>query len=365
MIEGFLFSGSFDRTITYRLQIKNNYLSLLLISMLTWSIEKIDLPLKYAWKISRNTSTHKTNLLVTVTDSRVTGQGEAAPNIRYGETPENLLVEFAVLKSLLPSDTLPLEQFSEVLDTLTCSKALRFALESAFVHYWCSKSGSTIAELLNIPTALATTTAYTIPIMDPGDMKKFYFDYRLNRFSFIKLKIGSDDPFDAVRHLSEFCTQSIMIDANEAFLNPEDCIRWFERIKSLPIEFVEQPLPSSMKEESVYLKRYSPFTLMADESITFDPDFDFLEKSFDGINMKLMKAGGYLNGIRILREARQRKLKTMIGCMVETTLGISSGLHLSSFADYIDLDSFLLLKDEPFGLLKEADGVLSFKENTF
>ena len=78
--------------------------------------------------------------------------------------------------------------------------------------------------------------------------------------------------------------------------------------------------------------------------------------------MKLMKAGGYLNGIRILREARTHKLKTMIGCMVETTLGISSALNLSSLADYIDLDSFLLLTQEPFSLVHEKDGIVSFTQ---
>src|SRR5438552_5603192 len=106
-----------------------------------------------------------------------------------------------------------------------------------------------------------------------------------------------------------------------------------------------------MVDESLYLKKYSPFTLFADESITTEADFSLLRKMFDGINMKLMKAGGYLNGIRLLKEAKKAGMKTMIGCMVETTLGISSGMNLCSLADYTDLDSFLLLKNEPFDLI--------------
>jgi L-alanine-DL-glutamate epimerase-like enolase superfamily enzyme len=113
-----------------------------------------------------------------------------------------------------------------------------------------------------------------------------------------------------------------------------------------------------MINESIYLKKHFPFTLFADESVTDKADFSQLKLMFDGINVKLMKAGGYFNALQLLKGAKANKLKTMIGCMVETTLGISSGMHLCSLADYADLDSFLVVKNEPFGLLKEEDGVL-------
>jgi L-alanine-DL-glutamate epimerase-like enolase superfamily enzyme len=118
-------------------------------------------------------------------------------------------------------------------------------------------------------------------------------------------------------------------------------------------------MPSSLTEESVYLKKYAPFPLFADESITAEADFSVLKKMFDGVNVKLMKAGGYLNGIRLLREAKKQNMQTMIGCMVETTLGISSAMNLCSLADYVDLDSFLLVKNEPFKLVEEHGGKLS------
>ena len=85
-----------------------------------------------------------------------------------------------------------------------------------------------------------------------------------------------------------------------------------------------------------------------------------LRLMFDGINVKLMKAGGYLNALRLLKEAKAAGMKTMIGCMVETTLAISSGLNLCSLADYADLDSFLVVKNEPYKLAKEENGILSY-----
>ena len=103
---------------------------------------------------------------------------------------------------------------------------------------------------------------------------------------------------------------------------------FLEKDQKLPVEFVEQPIPAGMNEESTYLKKYSPFPLFADESITHSADFGILKTQFDGVNVKLMKAGSYMNGIRLLTEARKRGMKTMIGCMVETTLGIRSGMNL-------------------------------------
>jgi L-alanine-DL-glutamate epimerase-like enolase superfamily enzyme len=115
---------------------------------------------------------------------------------------------------------------------------------------------------------------------------------------------------------------------------------------------------SSKAEEYLHLKKHTPFALMADESVTHEADFDLIQNQFHGVNMKLMKAGGYLSGIKILNETRKRGMKTMIGCMVETSLGISSAIRLCTGIDFIDLDGSLILKEDPFGLIREQDGIL-------
>ena len=215
-------------------------------------------------------------------------------------------------------------------------------------------------ELTGIHQPGKIITSYTIPIMETGKLKSFYTENGLDRFPFIKLKINSENAFDSLKYLLTFCTKPVMIDANESFRDVDECILWLEKIRKLPLILVEQPMPASMTEESEYMKKYSPFPLFGDESMTDHADFSQLKKSFDGVNMKLMKAGGYLNGIRLLQEARKAGMKTMIGCMVETTLGISSAMQLCSLVDYADLDSFILVRDEPFGLVKEVNGELMF-----
>jgi len=332
------------------------------MSALQWSVEAITLPLRYTWKISRNATTEKTNLIVKVTDGTFTGIGEAAPNIRYGETPELLLGQFSKFAAAAPDFAAGHKGIIDHCESAGAAYALRFAIESAWLHFLCEGRRSDLLQRLKTEFRNNVPISYTIPIMDPSELRAFYDGLRLSRFPLIKLKIDRERAEDLTRELVSFCRQPVLLDANEAFTDVEDCIRFLERLKKLPLEIVEQPLPSSMTEEAKYLKQYCPFPLFADEAITHDPDFDLLQQCFDGVNMKLMKAGGYWAGAEILREAKRRGMRTMIGCMVETTLGISSALHLSSLADYVDLDSFLLLKEEPFGLLRETDGLLSYTD---
>jgi len=330
--------------------------------MIAWSIDKKVLDLKYTWKISRNASDSKTNLLVTVGDGHLSGRGEAAPNIRYGETPELAEKEFKNFLALKPESIASPGELTEFLQKVSLSHALRFGIESAYIHYWCKIKNVSVQEYLGIERVESAPISFSIPIMETGKMKSFYDENDLQRFRYIKIKVNAEEMYDAVTYLSTFCGQSLIVDANEAFTDVDQCIRTLEKIKKKKIEFIEQPMPAAMVDESVYLKKYSPFVLFGDESITDQADFTVLPKIFDGINVKLMKAGGYLNAVRILKEAKKAGMKTMIGCMVETTLAISSGLNLCALADYADLDSFLVVKNEPFGLVKEDSGILSFNK---
>ncbi len=327
--------------------------------MLNWSIEKKVLELKYTWKISRNASNSKTNLIVSVGDGMFNGNGEAAPNVRYNETPEQAEKEFHAFLAAHPGEIQSFDELTEFLERIPTSHALRFAIESAYIHFLCAQKKITVPQYLGIKKTVSVPISFSIPIMEVGKMKEFYKENNLERFRYIKIKVNAEEMTDAVKYLSSFCGQSLIVDANEAFLDVEQCIHTIEKIRKAKIEFMEQPMPSTMVEESMYLKKHSPFTLFADESVTDEADFSLLKRMFDGINVKLMKAGGYMNAMRQLNEAKANNMKTMIGCMVETTLAISSGLNLCSLADYADLDSFLVVKNEPYGLVKEEKGILA------
>ncbi len=313
------------------------------------------LDLKYTWAISRNATDFKVNGFVIISDGTYTGVGEAAPNVRYGESVEKFQ---KVFDSLELSGFHALLELAEYLKKQNIPNALRFGIESAWLHYICAKENKSVSSFFGLPEPSMHVTSYTVPIMPINDLANYFSTYALGRFRLIKLKVNQDNMLDFVKEARKYTSARFIVDANEAYSNPDILLGDLKKLASQNIEFIEQPFPATYFEEYKYLKNKSPFSVFADESITDEADFDYLAESFHGINVKLMKAGGYLNAIRLLKEARKRGLKTMIGCMVETGLGISSGLHLASLAHYLDLDSFLFLKKDPYPLVVEKDGLL-------
>jgi L-alanine-DL-glutamate epimerase-like enolase superfamily enzyme len=246
----------------------------------------------------------------------------------------------------------------QLFQKITTCNSLRFGIESAFINFW---SKNEVEKYLGIAKATEIFTAFTMPIMPIEEMCDFYKKYDLKRFKYVKLKINADNGVDALKEISKVSKQEIMIDGNEAFQNPDEVLKYIEFIKKYPVAFLEQPMPSSKVEEYKQLKPKSSVLLIGDESITDNPDMDSIAQQFHGVNMKLQKAGGYINGLRIINEARKRNLKTMVGCMVETSVGIGSAMHICSNIDFIDLDGFLILKEEPFQQIEEKNGALFFK----
>ncbi|WP_207432597.1 dipeptide epimerase [Sabulibacter ruber] len=326
--------------------------------MLLWNLEARDLTLRYTWKISRNASDVKTNLFVTVGDGQAQGRGEAAPNVRYGETPALLQEQFQALQASGLDQISSVEELSSLLSQHPVLPALRFAIESAFIHFLCRKNKQTVPEFLGVEPVASAPTAYSYPIMDPGKIAAFTQEHGLHRFEYLKVKVNQESGLDMMTQVAKAAPQRLIVDANEAWQDPDSLMRFFEGLKKLPIIMIEQPMPSGLQEEYLYLKKRSPYDLFADESVTDHADWDLLQQQFHGVNMKLMKAGGYLNGLAILQKTRSLGLKTMIGCMMETSMGIWSAIQLSHGVDLLDLDGMLVVKDEPFKLVKEEAGRL-------
>lgn len=331
--------------------------------MLTWTLTPLHLPLRYIWKIARNASTFKTNLLVQVAGGGYQGRGEAAPNIRYGETLEVLTTQFDQLLASGLDRCETLADLTQLLILRPPASALRFALESAFVHREAQRTGHTVAQWLGVVAPDGPVpTAASIPIMDPGAVAGFAREHQLGRFPLLKIKVSQEFALELLREVTRlFPGRPLLIDGNEAWPDADSLRRSWEEICRLPglrVRLLEQPLPATCPADYRSFKGQLGCPVFADESVTNEADFAAIAEQFDGVNMKLMKAGGYLNGVHILRQTRAHGLQAMLGCMVETSLGIWSALQISALADVCDLDGFLILRDEPFGLVQEHAGQL-------
>jgi L-alanine-DL-glutamate epimerase-like enolase superfamily enzyme len=183
-------------------------------------------------------------------------------------------------------------------------------------------------------------------------------EHNLLRFKYLKVKINKDSGLDLLKEIASITNKPLRIDANEAWQDVDDLLVFMEKCHPFPIEFFEQPMPAALEQEYHYLKNTSPYELIADESVTDYAEMKKIASQFHGVNMKLMKAGGYLKGIEILKNAKNEGLKTMIGCMVETSLGIFSAINLCNDLNYIDLDGHFLIENEPFNIVSEREGRL-------
>lgn len=326
--------------------------------MLNWRIEALHLKLRYTWKIARSASDEKTNFLVQVSDGTYSGFGEAAPNIRYGETPELLLQQYQVLLMAGLASVSSMEELLGVLAEHTPVNALRFAIEAAYVHYYCQQNKIAVHQLLGQKAPQVQATSFSLPIMDPGEIAGFIKEHNLARFSCLKVKVNQEYGVDLVREVLACVKNPIVLDGNESWQHEDELLQFLLQLDKNRVLFVEQPMPASAAAAYAHIKPLSPLPIIADESVTDDADFELLREQFHGVNIKLMKAGGYLNAVRLLKEIRKNGLLAMIGCMVETSLGIWSAMQLSAAFDFADLDGSLIIENEPFELIREEQGLL-------
>jgi L-alanine-DL-glutamate epimerase-like enolase superfamily enzyme len=129
------------------------------------------------------------------------------------------------------------------------------------------------------------------------------------------------------------------------------------------IQFIEQPMPvSTPLEDWVWLKQRSPLPVFADESYHLAGDASSVSECFHGVNVKLVKTGGIGKAVEALRAARKAGLKTMLGCMIETSILITAGAHLAELCDYLDLDGNLLITNDGYTGVTTRNGILSFAQ---
>lgn len=326
--------------------------------MLIWTIEKINLNLKFTWKLSRNESNTKTNFYIKVKQQNIEGIGEVAPNIRYNETTELILSEFAmILNNDLPIIK-NIDQLIELLNTFKLCQSLKAGIQNAYLDFFFKKNNINPFQYFLQKPISKTPTAFTIPIMEIGKINDFFLENNLHRFKTIKVKVNQHTALETIAEINNITNAKLIIDPNEDWTDVESLLQCIEKIKNYNIAFIEQPMPANNTDQYKYLKFQTVIDIFADESIIQNPDFVEIKRQFHGVNIKLMKTGGLIQAKKILNQAKLFGLKTMIGCMVETTIGISHAFPLASSTDYIDLDSFLYLQNDSSNQLFEKDGII-------
>jgi L-alanine-DL-glutamate epimerase-like enolase superfamily enzyme len=280
------------------------------------------------------------------------GYGEAAPSDRYGESAESAAAYLAEAGEALGDDPFALEEIMARLPKR--EYAARAALDAALHDLNAKLAGLPVWRLLGLPRT-GPPTSWTVGLGAPDEMARKA--ERASRFESLKLKLGGRDGLDVdrVAAVRESWEGPLRVDVNE-YWTLEEALDALPRLAELGVDYCEQPLRAG-DPAGARLKAEAPIPVYVDEDCHTLEDVAACAERAHGVNIKLAKSGGIREAIRMVHAARALGLGVMLGCMVESGLGIAAGASIASLFDHVDLDGNILLRADPWPGVVLVDGV--------
>jgi L-alanine-DL-glutamate epimerase-like enolase superfamily enzyme len=317
------------------------------------------LMLRHTWTTTMSSSDYRDTVQFQYKRDGITGHGEGAPIIRYQEFPEQAMKAIEAIANQIASGS-PWEyqkflgQVRRVLGER--QHAAMAAVDIAVFDWLGQKLGVPLYKFLGLDPVDTPITDFSIGIDTPEITRQKTREAA--DFPVLKVKVGlkTDEPtIEAVRSVTR---KPIRVDANEGWTDKEEAIRKINWLETRGIEYVEQPMPAHMIEETRYVRSKVHLPIFADEACTDASMIPRLTDAYDGINVKLDKAGGILESLRWINIARAVNLKVMLGCMVSSSCSVTAAAHLSPLVDYADLDGNLLVANDPWSGVRVEKGKL-------
>ena len=324
-------------------------------------LHAFDLPLKHTFTISRGSIDVQQTLVVELADQRHSGYGEATTNDYYGFTLANMR---AALERLRPQiEGMHLETPEDFWDLLQPELAdnpfAHCALDQAAYDLWGKQQGQPVYRLWGLEPESMPLTNYTIGIDTIEIMVQKMNE--LPDWPVYKIKLGTPHDLEIVRELRQHTDAAFRVDANCGW-SAAETIDNSLALKELNVEFIEQPLPADQWAEMEKVFAASALPVVADESCIVPEDVERCSGHFHAINIKLVKCGGLTPARRMIARARELNMQVMVGCMTESTVGISAIAQLLPLLDYVDMDGALLLSQDIASGVTIDQGVCHFSE---
>ena len=302
-----------------------------------------DLKLVHPFKIARRAVDEFRQVISVEIDG---GLGETAPARFYGETVETVQVAFDILDTGLDGNLDAIEGvMSELESVLGRNYAAKSAIDMALHDRLGKKLGAPLYQLWGLDPKATPLTTFTIGLDEPEIMQQKVRE--AEAYPLLKVKLGTHRDLELIRALREVTDKPIYVDANTAW-TPKEAVRKIRELVPYGVELIEQPTKPDDLEGLKFVREHSDLPIFADESVKRAADIPSLVGCVDGINIKLVKCGGLLEAIRIIHIARAHGLQVMIGCMIESSLGVTAAAHLTPLVDYADLDGHLLVANDPY-----------------
>jgi len=305
-------------------------------------LEPLELRLRRRFAIARGFEDVSETLVVHLTSDGIEALGEVTPSPRYGEN-------VALIQSQLGGIDLADANLLDVQATLTRvpagQRGAMCALDLALHDRAGKLLGVPAYELFGLDPARAKLTSFTIGLAHLEETLQKVREAA--HLPILKVKLGAGKEVETLEVIRAHYRGTIRVDANEGW-SADAAVKLLRELRRFDLEFCEQPVPAGHPEELRYVRERSPIPIFTDEDSVTADDVPRLAGCVDGINVKLVKCGGMREAVRMIRAAREHKLKVMIGCMVESSILSTAAAHLTPLADYADVDGPLLIVNDPF-----------------
>ncbi len=319
-----------------------------------FTYEVIELVPRHVFRTARTVSATSDSVIVRLSDGPLTGFGDAAPARYYGETAATVV---AYLERMRPAVEQAAHE-SELMAHLTSrgghdEPAARASLEIAAHDMMGKRFGVPLCRHFELDPSDAPITSISIGLDTPEVMLEKALEVR--GYPMLKVKLDAATDLSVVERIKRETGAAVTVDANCSW-EPEDAVRKVAELARIGVEFLEQPVRADDIEGLRRVTERSPIPIFADESCPTSAQVPLVADAVDGVVIKLMKGGGLLDAVKMAHDARARGLRTMLGCMLESSIGITAAAHISPLVDYADLDSAFLLANDPYVGMKIDQG---------
>ena len=314
---------------------------------LRMDVELLQLRTRHPFIIARGGQSDYRTVWVRITDADGhEGWGEAAPSKFYGETADSALAALKIYGNALPDDPFNLEGAERRWETmLRGNAAARAAMSSALHDLIGKRLDIPVYRLWGLDPCKAPQSTFTIGLDSPDRIRLKVRE--AEQYPILKVKLGTDRDLEILRTIREATDKEIRVDANCGW-TVKGAIRMLPALEEFGVTVLEQPLPPEDLDGLAAITAQAEIPVIADESCKTAADIPPLVGKVDGINIKLAKCGSLREAIRMIAIARAHGLMVMVGCMIESSLGITAAAHFTPLVDIVDLDGAALLADDPF-----------------
>lgn len=326
------------------------------------SFEPYELQLRHTFTVSSYSRTTTPNVQLKLEYDGFTGYGEASMPPYLGHTVESVCAFLSRVNLDAFPDPFCIEDILGYVDSLSDGDApAKAAIDIALHDLVGRMTGQPLYRIFGLNPLKAPATSFTIGIDTPEVVREKTLE-AADRYRVLKVKVGLDSDLKMIEAIRSVSSLPLIVDANQGWTDREKALDEIFLLHEKGVLMAEQPMARDRMDDIAWITERSPIPIIADESLQRLADIRDIKGAFSGINIKLMKCTGLCEARKMISYARAEGMKVMLGCMTETSCGVSAAAQLSPAVDFADLDGNLLIANDPFEGVTVEDGLLRLPE---